>query len=51
MSDKIILELSLREANIIKKTLQKNTPDTDDEMLILMLYARIARKIDESHAS
>lgn len=47
--NKVILELTVQEAIIIKKAIQKSAPDKEDEMLAIMLFARIARKIDEAH--
>jgi hypothetical protein len=44
---KITLELTLREADIIRRSLQKNTPPKDDEMLATMLYYKIEAKIAE----
>lgn len=48
MTDKIILELTLTEANILVRIIQSHIPAAGNEMIALMLYARIARLIDES---
>jgi len=45
----INLELTLQEANIIKKIIQTNTPSKDDELMIMALYFKLEKKISESH--
>lgn len=49
MSEKIVLELTLNEATVIKKAIMSHSPDKEDEMIAVMLYTRIVRKIDEAH--
>jgi hypothetical protein len=44
---RINLELSIREATILAKSLRSTNPSQDDEMIVLMLYARIQKKIEE----
>jgi len=49
MLDKIIIELSLREAEILIGAIASHTPaDKAHEMILFMLYARIKRKYEES---
>lgn len=49
MSDNknITLELTIREAKILKQVIASCIPNKDDEMISMMLYARIAKKIEE----
>jgi hypothetical protein len=51
MSDKIIFELTLNEAKIVQKAIMSHSPAKDDEMLAVMLYARITTKINEAHGT
>jgi len=46
---KIILELTLNEARIIRKAIVSHNPDKEDEMIAIMLHSRIARLIEEKH--
>ena len=45
---KIVLEFSLREADILRRAIASNSPLKEDEMISFMLYARITRKIEET---
>jgi uncharacterized protein YneF (UPF0154 family) len=47
-NDKIVIEFSVREAIILSQSILHYNPPQDDEMIAMMLYARIARKIDEA---
>jgi len=49
MNDKIILELTISEAKVIQKAIMNHTPNKDDEMIAVMLYATVTRKIEEIH--
>ncbi len=44
---KIILEFTIREAEIICKAIASTQPIKEDEMISFMLYARIKNKIEE----
>jgi hypothetical protein len=41
------LELTISEARIICNTIASYIPKKEDEMISIMLYARIKRKIEE----
>lgn len=44
----IILELTIDEAKLVKKSIASGIPSKEDEMIVLMLYSRITRKIEEA---
>ncbi len=44
---KIVLELTIQEARIIKIAIASKIPSKEDEMISIMLYARITRKIED----
>lgn len=44
---KIVLELSIREAIILRNSIASSLPVKEDEMISMLLYARLAKKIDE----
>lgn len=48
MNDKITVELTINEAKIIRRTIASCIPQKEDEMISMMLYARITRKIEEA---
>ena len=47
-SEKIIIEFTVNEANILRRAIQGYNPLKDDEMVSAMLYVRIARKIQDA---
>ena len=48
MNNTIILELTIKEAKIIQHTISSSLPDRENEMISMMLYARITRKLEEA---
>jgi hypothetical protein len=47
-SDKINLELTIREADIIRRAIASNSPLKEDEMISFMIYSRITRAIENA---
>jgi hypothetical protein len=47
-SDKITVEFSIREAEILCRAIASNNPSKDDEMLSFMIYSRILKKLEEA---
>lgn len=47
-SDKIMIEFTLREADIIRRAIASNSPLKDEEMISFMLYSRITKAIEEA---
>lgn len=45
--EKITIEFTIREARIILSSIQHYNPPREDEMISIMLYSRITRKIEE----
>jgi len=43
------LELTIKEAKIIQKAIMNHSPAKEDEMLAVMLYAKISKKIEEKN--
>jgi hypothetical protein len=46
--EKVVIEFSLREANVLCNILASSTPTKEDEMISFLLYARIKRKVEDS---
>jgi hypothetical protein len=44
---KVTIELTINEAKILCKAIQGYSPPMEDEMVSIMLYARITRKVEE----
>ena len=44
---KIVIEFTITEAKILRKAIASCIPQRDEEMVTMMLYARITRKIEE----
>ena len=47
VESKIVIELNMKEAKILHRAIQGYIPPLEDEMISIMLYARITRKIEE----
>jgi hypothetical protein len=45
---KIVLELTVKEATLLANLMRSVVPSSIDEMIVMMLYARIMRKIEEA---
>ncbi len=48
IDDKISIDFTIKEANIICKAIASNNPPKDEEMISYMLHARIQYKIAET---
>lgn len=46
---KLIFELTLSEAIVLKQMIQNQTPAKENEMIAIMLYARLLGKIEEAN--
>lgn len=46
-NNKIVIEFTINEAKILSQSLQHYNPPQEDEMIAIMIYARIVRKIEE----
>ncbi|MEX0595466.1 MAG: hypothetical protein WD512_03120 [Candidatus Paceibacterota bacterium] len=47
-SNKVQIEFTIRESQILLKALSTFSPSKDDEMIAFMIHARITRKIIEA---
>ena len=47
-SRSIKIELTISEARILRHSIASSIPNKEDEMITMMLYARITRKIEEA---
>jgi hypothetical protein len=47
-SNKIVIELTINEARILRNSVASSIPLMENEMITMMLYARITRKLEEA---
>lgn len=47
-SKKIPIEFTIKEAEILSRALRGYQPPIDEEMISVMIYARILKKIEEN---
>lgn len=50
-SKKVVIESSIKEAEALCRAIRSYNPPQEDEMVIIMLYSRIKRKIEEAMRS
>ena len=46
-NNKVAIEFTIKEAKILSQSIQHYNPPQDDEMIAIMLYARIVRRIED----